>query len=39
MGLDMYLEARKYFSKINFRADSDEILADLNQIKYLFTLA
>jgi hypothetical protein len=36
MGLDMYLEARKYFSKINFRTDSDEILADYMAIEKLF---
>lgn len=36
MGLDMYLEARKYFSKVDFRRESNETLADYKEIVKLF---
>ena len=36
MGLDMYLEARKYFSKINFRTESDDVLPNYQTIASLF---
>jgi hypothetical protein len=36
MGLDMYLEARKYFSKIDFRKDGEEVLPDYQKIANLF---
>jgi hypothetical protein len=36
MGLDMYLEARKYFSKINFRTESNDVLPDYQTIASLF---
>jgi hypothetical protein len=36
MGLDMYLEARKYFSKVNFRTDSDDVLPNYQTIASLF---
>ena len=36
MGLDMYLEARKYFSKMNFRVESEDVLPDYQAIANLF---
>jgi hypothetical protein len=36
MGLDMYLEARKYFSKFDYRSDSDEKLPDYKELTKFF---
>lgn len=36
MGLDMYLEARKYFSKFDYKSDSDEKLPDYKELTKFF---
>ena len=36
MGLDMYLEARKYFSKIDYKSDSDEKLPEYKELTKFF---
>jgi hypothetical protein len=36
MGLDMYLEARKYFSKIDYKSDSDDLLPDYKELTKFF---
>jgi hypothetical protein len=36
MGLDMYLEARKYFSKFDYKSDSEEKLPDYTELTKFF---
>jgi hypothetical protein len=36
MGLDMYLEARKYFSKFDYKSDSDDLLPDYKELTKFF---
>lgn len=36
MGLDMYLEARKYFSKFDYSSSSEELLPDYKELRKFF---